>query len=808
MNTIASPRKPGRRMMMVFFVLAAALVVLSCPVEADSLRVGIYQNSPKVFWGNGEQARGLFIDIFEEIARKEGWKLDYIRGTWEENLLRLESQELDLVLDVTYSQERARRFQFNKISVLESWLQVFTRSTVAMDSIRDLNNLRIAVLKGAIQEDYLEQEIKAKFNINFTLEAFDDYAGTVEAFRSGRADAIVASRFFYFAPQRGDDILPTPVMFNPSPVYFAFPRGEDDSLARAIDKHLSAMKNDPNSVYYHSMNHWLEIAHPDYSAAKVRKMLWIVALLGALAVAVTLSLVLRIRLKNARLLKADRELKEASGLLDAVFDVIPDVMGIQDADRRIIRYNQAGYQYLKKGPSEAIGRRCYEIIDRNNPCPVCATTEALQKGRPTKVEKYVEELGVWLDVRAYPILDEQGQVKYVIEHLRDITDLKQKELALLEKNQALLMANQRLGQAEEELTAADRELREQMAQLQASREQLAESEKKYRSTFESTGTAMVMLEEDCTISLANAEFEHLSGYRREEIEGKLKWTEFVSRPDLERMKEYHQQRRRDRSAAPRKYEFRFVDRVGRTRDIYLTVDMLTGTSQSVASLLDITKLKEAEEQIKSALREKELLIKEVYHRVKNNLQVVSSLLSLQAEQISDPRYRDIFAESQNRIRSMSLIHESLYKTSNLARVDFGSYVTSLASGLIKTYGFAPDQIQLEVDTDGIFLEVDLAIPCGLMVNEMISNSLKHGFKGLAQSGRKGAITLRLSLEEGGAMRLEVGDNGDGFDGPSQLDEPNSLGLQLINVLAGQLKAKVTMQPGPGVRYLVEFGARA
>ena len=225
--------------------------------------------------------------------------------------------------------------------------------------------------------------------------------------------------------------------------------------------------------------------------------------------------------------------------------------------------------------------------------------------------------------------------------------------------------------------------------------------------------------------------------------------------------------------------------------------------------MDITKLKEAEEQIKSALREKELLIKEVYHRVKNNLQVVSSLLSLQAEQISDPRYRDIFAESQNRIRSMSLIHESLYKTSNLARVDFGSYVTSLASGLIKTYGFAPDQIQLEVDTDGIFLEVDLAIPCGLMVNEMISNSLKHGFKGLAETGRKGLITVSLSLAEGKMFRLEVGDNGAGFDsGPERLEEPDTLGLQLINILAGQLNGRVTLQPGPGVRYLVEFTAGA
>jgi PAS domain S-box-containing protein len=793
--------------MVAVVLFAVAWSLLSGPAEADSLRVGIYQNSPKVFWGNGDKARGLFIDIFEEIARREGWDIEYVRGTWEDNLLQLETQELDLVLDVTYTAERARRYRFNKISVLESWLQVFTRNSTAMDSIRDLNNLRIAVLKGAVQEDYLDLEIKAKFNINFSLETYPDYAGTVEALRKGKADAIVASRFFYFSPQRGEDIHPTPVMFHPSPVYFAFPQNGDEKLLLTIDQHLSAMKNDPNSVYYRSLNHWLEITHPDYSAAKMRKMILAWALLAALALLVTLYLVLRIRIKNARLRQAGRELKEATGLLDAVFDVIPDVMGIQDSDRRIIRYNRAGYEYLKKGPAEAIGQRCYEIIDRNHPCPVCATTEALREKRPAKVEKYAEEIGAWLDVRAYPILDENGDVKYLIEHLRDITELKQKELALLEKNQALQMANQRLAQAERELRAADGELREQMAQLHSSREQLEASEKKYRSIFESTGTAMVLLDEDYTIALANAEFENLSGYRREEIEGKLKWTEFVSRPDLERMKEYHRKRRVDRSTAPRKYEFRFIDRVGRFRDIYLTVDMVAGTSQSMASLLDITKLKEAEELIKSALREKELLIKEVYHRVKNNLQVVSSLLSLEAEQVKDHRDRDIFSESQNRIRSMSLIHESLYKTSNLARVDFGAYVTSLAAGLVKTYGFSPDQVELAVDTDGIFLEVDQAIPCGLMVNEMISNSLKHGFKDVRGSGKKGLITVRLSLAGERTFRLEVADNGAGFIGTSgQPAEAETLGLQLITILAEQLGGKVVLQPGPGANYLVEFTA--
>lgn len=662
--------KPGRmpwRLVVVFFILAAAFC--RPPADAETIRVGIYQNPPKVFWNGSGKPQGIFVDIMNQIARNEGWTLEYVFGTWSENLERLEKNELDLVLDVTYSEERAQRFSFNKISVIESWLQAFVIKPVRLESARDLDGKRIAVLKGAIQEEYLPQEIKGLLNIDFTVLSYPDYAGTVEALRKGRADVIIASRFFYFSDLRGQDILPTPVMFRPALVYFAFPLGRSDGIIDRIDRNLTGMKNDPGSAYYRSLNRWLEVRPraviPDY----IKWLLSIILLLLLIVSLFTYFLKKQVRLKTAKLGQANEELE----------------------------------------------------------------------------------------------------------------DVNQK------------------------LQSADEELKQQLAQLQASQSELLATEEKYRSLFESTGTAMVIIEEDTTVSLANAEMEKLSGYSKGEIEGKLKWTDFVCKPDLERMKEYHLQRRQDPDAAPRRYEFRFIDRIGMIKDIFLSVDMIPRTGKSVASLVDITKRKAVELQVKASLREKEVLLREIYHRVKNNLQVVSSLLSLQSGYVQDPRDKEIFLESQNRIRSMSLVHENLYKSSNLARIDFGHYVRNLISDLIRSYGIISDQIAVTLHINDIELGVDVAIPCGLMINEMVSNSLKHAFKESPPGGKKWEITVRLKLEGDVLYRLEVADNGPGFaDKSAPLSDPATLGLQLITILAEQLDGRVAVHHEHGTRYVIEF----
>jgi PAS domain S-box-containing protein len=207
----------------------------------------------------------------------------------------------------------------------------------------------------------------------------------------------------------------------------------------------------------------------------------------------------------------------------------------------------------------------------------------------------------------------------------------------------------------------------------------------------------------------------------------------------------------------------------------------------VVVLRDITERVQAERQIEASLREKEVLLQEIHHRVKNNLQIISSLLNLQAQQIGDQEIVDVFRDSQNRIRSMALIHEQLYGSHDLAGIDFGAYIQDLAIDLFRSYQADSRWIKLDVETDKVSLGIDRAVPCGLIVNELVSNALKHAFP----DGRAGRIQVALG-ENGGELTLLVEDDGVGL--PEGVDYRNtpSLGLQLVNSLVSQLDGTIEL----------------
>jgi PAS domain S-box-containing protein len=224
---------------------------------------------------------------------------------------------------------------------------------------------------------------------------------------------------------------------------------------------------------------------------------------------------------------------------------------------------------------------------------------------------------------------------------------------------------------------------------------------------------------------------------------------------------------------------------------------------------DISHRIQAEQQIKASLAEKEVLLREIHHRVKNNLQVMASLLSLQANHITDPDTRNIFLESQARVRSMSLVHEELYKSDNLARVNFERYIGRLIRNLANTYGYRPE-IEFILNTEAVQLSLDTAISCGLLVNELISNSIKHAFP----NGRSGRIQIDLrkiqapALSEADGERefclLIVADDGIGL--PNDVQGPNSdtLGMQLIHILSAQIRGRLTIRNQGGAAFEIEF----
>jgi PAS domain S-box-containing protein len=228
-----------------------------------------------------------------------------------------------------------------------------------------------------------------------------------------------------------------------------------------------------------------------------------------------------------------------------------------------------------------------------------------------------------------------------------------------------------------------------------------------------------------------------------------------------------------------------------------------GTLQGhLGTIEDITPQKLAEEQIKLSLQEKEALLKEIHHRVKNNLQIISSLIYLQAQRIEDPEARQIFEDSQSRISSMALVHDSLYRSQDFARVNLSEYVQTLTSSLFNAYRTQPEEIHLSVQVDpDVVVSLEKAIPCGLILNELMTNALKHGFNG----EETGEVTVKLEIHSSQVF-LTVENSGNNLPESFQLQKIHSMGLRLVNALVSQIDGQLSVEKAQKTRFKVTFNA--
>jgi PAS domain S-box-containing protein len=219
--------------------------------------------------------------------------------------------------------------------------------------------------------------------------------------------------------------------------------------------------------------------------------------------------------------------------------------------------------------------------------------------------------------------------------------------------------------------------------------------------------------------------------------------------------------------------------------------------------IDITERKRMEADLKAALHETELLLREVHHRVKNNLQVVSSLLGLQAHAIQDNRLRAYFEESRDRIHAMALIHEHLCQSSTLGHIEMADYIQELATSVVRSYCLGQDRISLEICAEALSFNLETAIPCGLLLHELLSNGVKHAFP----DGRSGTIRVSLRRQSSQAYVLTVQDNGVGLPLGFDVHASPSLGWQLVQLLATQLRATLTCQSHEGTTVTCIFAQR-
>lgn len=214
---------------------------------------------------------------------------------------------------------------------------------------------------------------------------------------------------------------------------------------------------------------------------------------------------------------------------------------------------------------------------------------------------------------------------------------------------------------------------------------------------------------------------------------------------------------------------------------------------------DISRQTDIKNKLKDSLHEKEILLKEVHHRVKNNMQVISSILNLQSSFVSDKNTLEILKESQNRIKSMSFIHESLYQTKDMSSINLSDYIVNLSNNLLYSYKTNRSLVDFKLDIENINIGLDQAIPCGLILNELVSNALKYAFP----NEQKGKLSIEVK-EEDNELFLRVEDNGVGFEKEFNYENANSLGLQLVHTLVEQLDGTIKVETEKGTRYLIRF----
>jgi two-component sensor histidine kinase len=210
--------------------------------------------------------------------------------------------------------------------------------------------------------------------------------------------------------------------------------------------------------------------------------------------------------------------------------------------------------------------------------------------------------------------------------------------------------------------------------------------------------------------------------------------------------------------------------------------------------------KRAEEKIKKSLEEKEVLLREIHHRVKNNMQIVSSLLRLQSQNIEDSKYKDMFIDSQNRINSMALIHEKLYQSESIAQINFKEYIEGIVSNIFESYCIKSN-IKIDINVENIPITIDYAVPCGLIINELVTNSLKYAFP----DGRNGKIQILLKSIDTNMIQLSISDDGIGIAKDLDIRKTKSLGLHLVTALAeGQLHGKILLNRESGTEFRIIF----
>ncbi|WP_319578040.1 PAS domain S-box protein [uncultured Methanospirillum sp.] len=472
-------------------------------------------------------------------------------------------------------------------------------------------------------------------------------------------------------------------------------------------------------------------------------------------------------------------------------DIYGSIFQVNDEFLRIIGYCREDF--------ETGGIRWTDITPPEFlPLDEKGVSEAREKGSCTPYEKqYLRKDGTRIWVLVGFILLEPDRTESVA-FILDISLQKENEKKIRSINQTL---EERVTERTNQLSLINEELQTEVEERMAAEQNLQKILSVLSATIESTPEGIFVVGDKGSISVYNKRFVEMwqipdsvirAGDERAVLEIMARQ---VSDPELfqVRMDALSSDPDKDTVDTLLLSDGRIIEQYSKPQRIGY------GIVGRVFSFQDITQKKEMEQRIERSLREKEILLKEIHHRVKNNMQVVSSLLFMQSRLSSDPQLKEILLESQNRVKSIALVHEELYQSMDLDRIDYSRYLKKISRIIFDTYKVDPYRISLRLSEKSEFITISKAVPCSLIINELISNSLKHAFP----DNRKGTIFIDFTLQDG-MYHLLYGDDGVGMAESTLSQTPKTLGLELIRGLVRQLSGSVQIDRNRGITYEIIF----